>query len=323
MENQFDGNNIENENINQINLNNENMNEQNIDNNNGIIDNNFFNKNQNITISFLIFLIINIIVYSYSKVMPIETSKYIFQFVPIIEKKQYYRIVTRYFIHFGIFHLLIELTSFFYLCKHCENMLGTLLTLSLIFVCMILDSLIHLLIIPIISFFLRGRFSTIANYIYEGGLTPIIFTLLTYISLYNKNRNEQLSFESLIILKARYLYLYLLGVLYFFTPNRTFYGNVSGIIGGFILKKYPKYILPKIKWIKEMEECYSLEKIKILYIYLNINNDKMREALKEYDEDSIDEINENDNINEENNNKKNNIEFSENDDNNDNNYINS
>ena len=318
MENQFGANNIDNGNINQMNLNNnnnDNLNNQNRENNNENINNNFFTKYPNITISFLIFLIINIFVFMYSKVIPIETSKYIFQYVPIVEKNQYYRIVSRYFIHFGMFHLIIELFTFFYLCKYCENMLGTLLTISLIFTCMILDSVIHLFIIPIISFFFRGRFSIISNYNYEGGLTPVIFTLLTYLSLYHKNRNEQFSWESLIILKAKYSYIYLLGILYFFTPNRTFYGNVSGIIGGFILKKYPKYLLPRIKWIKEIEECYSLDKIKVLYRYIDLNNNRMKDVLKEYDKNYIEEIIEKNKINEENI-KKNNIEFSENDENN-------
>ena len=313
MEQNIGRNNLDEINIqNNIN-NNENFGQQN--NNNQLINVNILKNCQNITISFLIFFIINILIYLYSKIIPIKIYKYVFQYVPIIHKYQFYRIITRYFIHFGIFHLILELIAFYYLCKICENIFGTLLTLSIIFISMILDSFIQLLIIPTFSIFLRGRFSIIYNYFYEGGLTPILFTLLTYFSLYRRNRNQQVSLESIYILRAKHSYLYFLGILYFFTPNRTFYGNVSGIIGGYILKNYGKYLLPKVKWIKEIEECYSLDKVKIFYRYININNNRMKEILNEYDRDSIEDIIESNKIDEKNN-VKTNIEFHDTEDNN-------
>ena len=315
MEQNFVRNNIENENIIQNNLNN-NENIENQNNNNQIRYNNILNKFQNITISFLIFFIINIMIYLYSKIIPLKTYKYVFQYVPIVKKFQFYRIITRYFIHFGVFHLIIELITFFYLCKIFENIFGTLLTLSIIFISMILDSLIQLLIIPTFSFFLRGRISILYNYFYEGGLTPVLFTLLTYFSLYRRNKNQQISLESLFILRVKYLYLYLLGLLYFFTPNRTFYGNISGIIGGFILKNYSKFLLPRIIWIKELEEKYSLNKIKLFYRFINLNNNKMKEILNEYDRDSIEDIIESNKIDEKKN-VKTNIEFHDIEENND------
>ena len=307
MEQNFVRNNIENENIIQNNLNN-NENIENQNNNIQIRYNNILNKFKNVTISFLIFFIINIMIYLYSKIIPLKTYKYVFQYVPIVKKFQFYRIITRYFIHFGVFHLIIELITFFYLCKIFENIFGTILTLSIIFISMILDSLIQLLIIPTFSFFLRGRISILYNYFYEGGLTPILFTLLTYFSLYRRNKNQQISLESLFILRVKYLYLYFLGLLYFFTPNRTFYGNISGIIGGFILKNYSKFLLPRIIWIKELEENYSLNKIKLFYRFINLNNNKMKEILNEYDRDSIEDIIESNKIDEKKN-VKTNIEF--------------
>ena len=287
MEQNFRANNIEFENINQNNINNtDNSNNQ----NNIQENNNIFQKYPNITLTFLIFLTINIIIFLYSKIIPIETSKYVFQYFPIIHNNQFYRIITRYFIHFGIFHLLLELIGFFFLCKTFENSFGTILTLSIIFISMILDSFIQLLLIPIFAFFLRARFSVVSNFLYEGGLTPIIFTLLTYSSLYHKNRNQIFSLDSYFIFRAKYSYIYLLGALYFFTPNRTFYGNLSGIIGGHILKNFPKYLLPRIKWIKEIEDYYSLNKIKVLYRYINLSNKKMKDILNEFDGDSIEDI---------------------------------
>ena len=262
MEQNFGANNIENENINHNNINNiDNSNNQNYNQENS----NIFQKFPNITITFLFFLTTNIIIYIYSKINAIEISKYVFQYFPIIHNNQFYRIISRYFIHFGIFHLLLELVSFFFLCKIFENSFGTIFTISIIFISMILDSFIQIILIPIFAFFLRGRFSVLSNFLYEGGLTPVLFT-------------------------AKYSYIYLLGALYFFTPNRTFYGNLSGIIGGHILKKYPKYLLPRIKWIKEIEDFYSLNKIKFLYRYINLSNNIMKDVLIEYDRESMEDI---------------------------------
>jgi len=318
MENQLESNNIESENINQKNINNnENRNNVNINNNNNNNNNylikvkQFFNKFPSITISFLIFLIITITLYLYSKINEIETSKYVFQFAPIVQKYQYYRIITRYFIHFGVIHLSLELFALFYLCKICENIFGTLLTLSIILTSMILVSIIQLLKAPISSFLLGRMLSHYFNYFYEGGLTPVLFALLTYYSLYKKNRNEELFFiESYLIFRRRYRFIFFLFVLLCFTPNRSFSGNVSGILVGIILKKYPKYFLPKVKWIKDVEDKYSLNKINILYKYINLSNNRMKDVLTEYDRDSVEEMKESKKIGE--NNNKNNIEFVEN-----------
>ena len=150
-------------------------------------------------------MIITITLYLYSKINEIEASKYVFQFAPIVQKYQYYRIITRYFIHFGVCHLSLELFALFYLCKICENIFGTLLTLSIILTSMILVSVIQLLKAPFSSFLLGRMLSHYFNYFYEGGLTPVLFALLTYYSLYKKNRNEELFFiESYLIFRRRY-----------------------------------------------------------------------------------------------------------------------
>ena len=91
--NNIGGNNIENEqDINAININNNqnnNINEPNIQNN---PENNIFNifiKYPDITISFLLFLFINIIFYISTYFFEIELSSFIFQYRPIVSKCQY------------------------------------------------------------------------------------------------------------------------------------------------------------------------------------------------------------------------------------------
>ena len=142
------------------------------------------------------------------------------------------------------------------MCKYFEIKFGTLLTLSIIFISMILDSIINILLIPIFSIFLSYRVSIILDHTYEGGLTPVLFTMVTLFSLFEKNRNERLFLENFLFLRMKYSYIYLLGILYFFTPNKSFYGNISGIFGGFIIKKFRKILLPKLIWkIMKWEIC--------------------------------------------------------------------
>ena len=285
-------NQIENEqDANAININNnQNNNNQNIQNNQENNTFNIFIKFPNITISFLIIFTINVVLLLYSKFFGIEYSTFIFQYRPIISKYQIYRSISRYFIHFGFAHLILEQVSFYYLCKYFENKIGTLLTLSIIFISMIIDSMINLLIIPFFSIFLSYRVSIILDHSYEGGLNPVLFTMVTYFSLFEKNRQERLLFENFFLLRVKYSYIYLLGILYFFTPNRSFYGNVSGIIGGFIIKKCRNILLPKLIWIYDFEEKFYLNRRKSLYKKINLNNTEMRNMLKEYDRDSLDEI---------------------------------
>ena len=292
--NNIGGNNIENEqDINAININNNqnnNNNEPNIQNN---PENNIFNifiKYPDITISFLLFFFINIIFYIISYFFDIELSTFIFQYRPIVSKCQYYRIISRYFIHFGFAHFIFEEISFFYLCKYYENKFGTLLTLSIILISMIINSIINIIIIPIFSLFLSYRVSIILDHSYEGGLTPILFTMITYISLFEKNRQERILFDNFFLLRMKYSYIYLLGILYFFTPNRSFYGNISGIICGFSLKNFRNIFLPKLVWIYDVEEKCCFSQVKYLYKKININSNEMRHMLKEYDRDSVDDI---------------------------------
>ena len=277
--------------LNAININNNqnNINQNQINNQ----DNNTFNifsKFPEITISYLIFFIINIIIFIYSQFLPLEKTTFVFQYRPVTSKNQLYRLITRYFIHFGFAHLILEQVTFFYLTKYFESKFGTLITLSIIFISMILVSIINILIIPIFSLFLSYRVSILLDHAYEGGLTPMIFAMVTYFSLFKKNRHERLLLNNFFLLRVKYSYLYLLGILYFFTPNRSFYGNVSGIFGGFILKKYRNIFLPKLIWIFDLEKNSCLNHIKNLYKKININNNEMINMLKEYDKDSLDDI---------------------------------
>ena len=83
----------------------------------------------------------------------------------------------------------------------------------------------------------------------------------------------------------------LLSVIFFLTPNESPYGNLSGILAAYILKYSKNYILPKIIWVKEIENIFLLYKLFPLYRYITENSPLMKKILFKYDSDSLDQIN--------------------------------
>ena len=236
-----------------------------------------------ITISFLIIFFIKLFFFIYIYFFE-NYEKFVFQPELIIKYNQYYRFITRYFVNFGFGHLLIELFVINSMCILFENILGTLFTIILIFISLVLISLINLILIELVKYL--SKFSNNKNYLefeYEGGLTPLFFTLYSFYFSFNRNSNILFFVLFIFIVKARNSeYLWLL-ILIFFTPNNSIYGNISGIITAYILKCCKKYILPQMIWIKEIENKLYLYKLFPLYRYISEENPIMIKIINEFD----------------------------------------
>lgn len=269
------------------NLQRQNIEQNNLANNNHI---DYSKKYTKLTISFLIFLIINLIIEIYSQFDYINKRKYIFQFGPIYYKKQYYRFISNHFIHFGICHLIVEMYITYRLFYSLENMMGTLFTLAFIVVSMIFNSFIHFLIMPLMIFLFQWLPSSYdRNLDYESGLAPVLFSVFKFYFLFNKNSVKRVEIAALCVVEGRYLPLICFFTLDFLTPNRTTYGNFCGIISAYILKYYPSIFLPKISWLKEIEQKFKLYKLEPFYRYITPNNRLMKESLNEYESGSMNE----------------------------------
>lgn len=269
------------------NNNNENNNEINIENNY-----NFISQYSTFTFSFVIIFLINLFIWINSFYYNFENYKYIFQFEPILEHSQYYRFISRYFVHFGICHLLIELYITLYLCKYFENLFGTLMTLSFILVSLIIDSIIQISLYMILSYIYNIFNDIDDSYIeYEGGLTPILFTLNTFFYLFNENHNiNEYNIFLFSLEKGKYSSFYMLLILYFFTPNTTFFGNLCGILGAYFIKNVCLKILPKVSWIIEFENALNLNKSGKFYRYITNKNIFMKNTLNKIEPGSVKEI---------------------------------
>lgn len=269
-------------------------NNNNTSNNEGVVayteqEYSYISKYTNITLSFLLIFLINISLIIINKFYEIETYKFTFQYESIYSHYQFYRFITRYFIHYGICHFLLESYVTYLFCYYLENMLGTIITISLILVSMILISCIQLIILWIINYYLLFSLYSKENYLsfdYEGSLTPVLFSLYTYFFLFKKNNSK--TYKILFIFdfylkSSSYFFLFFL---YFFTPNKSIIGNICGIFAAKCLKKFG-FFLPKVKWIKDFENNIGLMKCFPLYRFISNESHLMKVILNEYNKNSM------------------------------------
>jgi len=266
--------------------------------NNNLNNNQFENQNQNreiypkkyrsITISFLIIFIINIIIEIRSNSQSINYRKYVFQYAPINEKQQYYRFITSYFIHYGIFHLLVELYCAYKIFCLFENIMGTLMTICFIMVSMVINSLIHFMMMPFVVFlFKMGNMYYDLNYDYESSLTSVLFSMSNFYFLFKDIKDKRFDLFYTIFIKVKYVNFIALISLYCFTPNKSIFSNLSGIISGYLFKFFPYIFLPKVTWIDEFENNFGLKKFDSLYRSITYKNKGMRKALNELQNGSV------------------------------------
>ena len=273
-------NNNDNNNINNI-INNNNINEEN---------NNFLSQYSQLSFSFTLIFIINITIYILSFYNEFDISKYVFEVEPIIGHHQYYRFITRYFVHFGVCHLFLELYITMNLCYYFENMFGTLMTIAFILISMIIDSLVQLCFYLLLSY-LSNSLNVVESVLlnYEGGLTPVLFTLNTYFYLFEHDYLNEYNIFLFVLGKGKYSSLTMLIILYFFTPNRTFMGNLSGILGAYFIKNMFCCFLPRIKWILEFEDVFGLndKKTGMYYRYVTNKNVLMKNIFHQIQNNSL------------------------------------
>ena len=267
-------NNQQNENVN-IERNNNVQNQLNNNLYRNINNNNIQNQKQKISLNFIILSIINFSVYYYGKYNTIEISNTSLCLWPIIYENQYYRFITHFFIHFGLFHLLLELLISFYLFLNAEKFLGSMLVFFYINVSLIFISSIYIILMLITKYICKMiNYKENFDFMYECGMTPMLLSCFTFYFLFSKKKKKNINIMSIIEIKGNVAPWFILFILYFFTPNTSFCGNLSGIITAYIIYNYLGFIvLPKVNWIQEIEKSLKINKILIIYSNL-LNRDE-------------------------------------------------
>ena len=293
---------VNNNNINNIRNNNQN----NINNNNEEQENVFLSKYKIFTLSFILICISYLIFWCYSYYTNLEQYKYVFELYSIIKHNQYYRCITRYLIHFGFGHLLIELVISLYILYLFENVFGTISTLFFIISSSIICSLFQI-ILSLILFNLYYYFNVfdIISLHYEGGLSPILFALNTFLCSFDVGYLNENNFPIYIYMKAHFSSIYALFILAFLTPNKSFIGNLSGILTGYLIKLLKVVFLPDVALIIKFENFFGLNKEGSFYRYITSENIFMKKIFyqENYEQNEEEKKNENDNSENNNNNE--------------------
>ena len=280
-----EANNNYNENIN---------NDNNINNENNQNINNYTRNYSDITISFLIILIINLLIQIYSFFKVLDSRKYVFQYAPIYEKNQYYRLITNYFIHYGFGHLIIELYITYKLCYFMENIVGTIITISFIMISMILNSFLNLLIIKFMIYICNlMRYPFDLNYDYESSLTSVLFSMSAFFFSFKFISKKKINILYTFVITAKYITVSAFFSIFFFTPNKSFFTNLSGLLNGYLFKLLPSIFLPNVNWVRDFEKKYKFKNHKFKNIYQSITrkNTSMLHALNELQKNSMKENN--------------------------------
>lgn len=282
-----------NSNNNEIN-NNENVNiERNNNNHNNQINNIYRNINNNniqtqkqkISLNFIILSIINLSVYYYGNHNTIEISNTSLCLWPIIYENQYYRFITHFFIHFGLFHLILELLISFYLFLNAEKFLGSMLVFFYINISFIFISSIYVILMLLTKYISKMvKYKENFDFMYECGMTPMLLSCFTFYFLFSKKKKKNINIMSIIEIKGNVAPWFVLFILYFFTPNTSFCGNLSGIITAYLVYNYlGAFVLPKVIWIQEIEKSLKINKILIVYSNLLNRDEEFYQNLDELD----------------------------------------
>lgn len=282
-----------NSNNNEIN-NNENVNiERNNNNHNNQINNIYRNINNNniqtqkqkISLNFIILSIINLSVYYYGNHNTIEISNTSLCLWPIIYENQYYRFITHFFIHFGLFHLILELLISFYLFLNAEKFLGSMLVFFYINISFIFISSIYVILMLLTKYISKiVKYKENFDFMYECGMTPMLLSCFTFYFLFSKKKKKNINIMSIIEIKGNVAPWFVLFILYFFTPNTSFCGNLSGIITAYLVYNYlGAFVLPKVIWIQEIEKSLKINKILIVYSNLLNRDEEFYQNLDELD----------------------------------------
>ena len=182
-----------------------------------------------------IFIVINVVYFLYLEIT--GSSEHVLfmlengaMFAPaVLEGKEYYRLVTAIFMHFGIDHLINNLIVLFVMGDHLEKAMGHIRYLILYLICGIGSN--------VISMYIAGADSVIVSAGASGAIFGITGALL-YAVLVNRGRLEDLSTRQMVIMIALSLYL---GFQETGVDNTAHIsGLILGVIAGVILYRKPK-----------------------------------------------------------------------------------
>ena len=290
-------NNIINNNISNNSFNNNYTNNNiNIDNTNNQDNNNSMNfpeleviseiYNPKYSFSFKLFFILNTLAYIHSYSKTFELKNFTLCLYPIINKCQYYRLISSHFYHFGFFDYLTTMIGLYFATKYLEREIGSIYTILIIFHGIVFSSIFYILVMWIFKTLLRY---SEYNFIFQCGFASIDFCLFLSYFLLKKNYRTNLNFSFIDLRGIHSVFLVIL-IFQLITPSSSIVLNLCGTLSAFLVFTFFKYFtLPKNYWIKDIEKIFHLDKtknceMKFLLGYFSISeNETIINNVKELD----------------------------------------
>ena len=212
----------------------------------------------------IFFFIINICFFFYYEYYDILYSSFAINVFSIFYKKQFYRIITHHFTHYGFGHILINFLVISFSGIMIEEMIGTFYSFYIIFCLIILSSMIYLFFCIVLKFIFSNNY-LFYNYDFLSnlGMNSLIWSLITY--------NFCFTYNEILITHYSIYFIY-------FIISNSYLGNISGIFSGLIIFYLKKLILPNIKSVKDFETKFNLNNYS-QYINIITQNKRMRDCL--------------------------------------------
>ena len=261
--------NIENNNIINSNINNNSENNNDINNMDDQINNDSINMpdieqeteiyEPKLTFSFKLFFILNTLAYIHSNFKSYQLKNYILCLYPIINKKQYFRLIICHFYHNCFFDFCINMVGFFFATKYLEREIGSLYTIIIIFHALIITSILFIIFMWLCKFLIRF---TEYNFTSQCGFSSIDFCLFLSYFLLKKNyrRNITISF---LDFRGIYSVYFVILIFQLITPSASFIFNLCGTSTAFLAFNILKFIsFPRNYWVGDFEKLLRLNKQK-------------------------------------------------------------
>jgi membrane associated rhomboid family serine protease len=239
-----------------------------------------------LSFSFKLLFLLNSLAYIQSFCKSYDLKKYTLCLWPIINKNQYYRLITSHFYHLSFFDFLFTMIGFYYATKCIEKEIGSIYTIIIIFHGMISTSILYIIVLWIFKKVLRY---SEYNFIYQCGFSSMVFFLFLCYFLLKKNFNRNINISSIDLRGIHSVYFTIL-MLQLITPSASIVFNTCGASCAFFIFGIVKYFgMPRNYWIIDMEKIFGLNKknnchIKYILGYYSLNEkDDIINNVKEFD----------------------------------------
>ena len=242
--------------------------------------------NPTFTFSFKLFFILNSLSYYYTYYTSNKLKYFSLCLWTIINKNQYYRLISSHFCYKGFLDYFLSMLGFFYLTKYLERQIGSIYLILFVFHAMIITSILFLGFMWLFKFMLM---SCSFNFIEQGSFSGVDFCLYLSYFLLKKNRSANINILNSLDFKGVYLVYLTMLLIQFLSPTSMFFLNISGTLAAFLIFALLKsFTLPKNKWINDIEKLINLDNpksvVKNILGYYSLNdNENIIENVKEFD----------------------------------------